>query len=283
MPDINDLPRFSPWPARLLGAVPSRQANRTADELTREFEGEKWGPLLDHARAAGNDFGLSEVEESQFDPKRRILAWMEGEWREGSAAEIRSLYFDWASAQLAPWLGPDCVVELGAGYGSVVLSLARRGVFGGARMMVGEYAESGVELIRLLAQREGISVTAGSCDFMAPRVVGMEVPPDSLIYTSFATCCVPQMEPSFVASLSALKPRVVVHIEPLYEHSPEDDLLGLMRRRYLEVNDYNRNLLELLRHREARGEIEILHEGPPGFGSNPLLAASVIAWRPRAS
>jgi hypothetical protein len=73
---------------------------------------------------------------------------------------------------------------------------------------------------------------------------------------------------------------VVINVEPCYEHCEGKTLLGLMRRRYIEVNDYNTNLVTVLREQRDRGVIDILEELPAVFGSNPLLAASVIVWRP---
>ena len=40
---LNDLPRFSPWPARLLGIDKWDQRQKTPEEVTREFEHDKWG------------------------------------------------------------------------------------------------------------------------------------------------------------------------------------------------------------------------------------------------
>jgi hypothetical protein len=73
----------------------------------------------------------------------------------------------------------------------------------------------------------------------------------------------------------------VVHIEPVYEHCNPATLLGLLRRRYIEACRYNRNLSTILHHHERQGSLEIIQESVPGFGPNPLLAASVIAWKPR--
>jgi hypothetical protein len=54
-----------------------------------------------------------------------------------------------------------------------------------------------------------------------------------------------------------------------------------LRRRYIEVNDYNRNLVSLLRAQQAEGALRILEELPAVLGVNPLLPVSVIVWSPR--
>jgi hypothetical protein len=53
-----------------------------------------------------------------------------------------------------------------------------------------------------------------------------------------------------------------------------------MRRRYIEINDYNRNLVTVLEAAEKEGRIRILTQSPNLFGRNPLLPASLIAWKP---
>ena len=55
-----------------------------------------------------------------------------------------------------------------------------------------------------------------------------------------------------------------------------------MRRRYIEVNDYNTNLLTVLRDARDAGTIQILEERAAVFGANPLLPASVLTWAPSA-
>ena len=72
-----------------------------------------------------------------------------------------------------------------------------------------------------------------------------------------------------------------MHLEPRYEQCDRHTLLGHLRRRYIQVNDYNTNLVALLHDQQDRGLIRILEERPTVFGMNPLLAASVIAWIPQ--
>jgi hypothetical protein len=54
-----------------------------------------------------------------------------------------------------------------------------------------------------------------------------------------------------------------------------------MRQRYIEVNDYNTNLVTLLREHQKRGLIKIIEERPAVFGLNALLAASLLVWAPQ--
>jgi hypothetical protein len=66
----------------------------------------------------------------------------------------------------------------------------------------------------------------------------------------------------------------VFHFEPVYEMY-DDSLLGLMRRRYTQVNDYNQDLLSLLQNRP---DIRIVRLEPNVFGLNPFNPTTIIQW-----
>ena len=52
-----------------------------------------------------------------------------------------------------------------------------------------------------------------------------------------------------------------------------------MCRKYIKMNDYNTNLLTILKKAEKAGRIEIIEEKKNVIGSNPFLPISIIAWR----
>ncbi len=199
---------------------------------------------------------------------------------EATASEAHNLYRDLVAGVVGKYLPASAVAELGAGYGSIVLDLARRREFTSTAMFAAELTESGTRMITELSAAEGLHVQTGRCDLTASPVTTLALPAGAVIYTSYAAQYVPRLAPSFVESLVSLAPAAVIHIEPCYEHCEGKTLLGLMRRRYIEVNDYNTNLVTVLHEQRDRGVIEIVDERPAVFGSNPLLAASVIVWRP---
>jgi hypothetical protein len=163
----------------------------------------------------------------------------------------------------------------------VLLNLAQRPEFAHSRFFAGEYTANGVELIRLLAQAEGIEVKCGHCDFANVPLCDFQFPEGALVFTSYATPYVRQLQPSFISQLLAHRPKAVIHFEPCFEHCDPGTLAGLMRRRYIEVNGYNVNLVSLLRQQERAGQIQIIEERPAVMGINPLLAVSVVSWVPR--
>jgi hypothetical protein len=102
-----------------------------------------------------------------------------------------------------------------------------------------------------------------------------ELPPPIVLFTSHAVEQLPSSAP-LLCALGRYRRQLyrVVHFEPIYERQ-DRSLIGLLRRRYCELNDYNRDLLDLIRaepcHRLHSVERNV-------FGLNPLNVTSVIEW-----
>jgi hypothetical protein len=177
--------------------------------------------------------------------------------------------------------GATALVELGAGYGSILFGLAERLPLGERRLFGLEYTRTGAELIGRLGTNSAIEVKSGRCDFARLTMDEVGIEPGAVLFTSYAAAYVPELSDDFVDYLDALDPLIVLHFEPSYEHYPSDSLHGLLCRRYVEVNDYNTNLVSMLHRQVDRGRIEIVLERKNVLGSNPLLPISVIGWRAR--
>ncbi|HUQ47276.1 MAG TPA: hypothetical protein VM053_03410 [Gemmatimonadaceae bacterium] len=199
---------------------------------------------------------------------------------ETTARDAHLRYRDFVAETLKPWVNPTAIVELGAGYGSVIVDLAKRPEFAGVPAYGLDLTDAGAELIGRMSLAEGVSVTSGLCDLLAREVTHAPIPEGALLYTSYAAHYEPRHVQSFVEGISALRPKTVVLIEPCHEHCDESTLLGLLRQRYIEVNDYNTNLVTLLHQQSEAGTVKILDERKAAFGPNPLLAASIIVWEP---
>lgn len=281
---IDDLPQFSPWPARLLGLEKFEQRSKNPDQVMREYEIEKWGAFLNRLKKSKKDgisVGLADVDSWLLGAEQSLCAVGDG-FKLMTGSDSQKHYVDLVDKVLSSYFPASSLVELGAGYGSILLNLAQRPVFETARLIAGEYTQSGVDLIKTLAQSQGLSIEAGRCDFISPGITSLSIPQQAVIYTSYATPYIPFLPDSFVANLVRFKPKAVIHFEPCYEHYQGNQLVDMLRRRYIELNDYNRNLVDLLRSHEQKGYIQIMAEERVVFGSNALLPVSIIAWRPLA-
>jgi len=277
---IDDLPAFSPWPARLLGLDSWKHRKKTAAEVIREFDQEKWGVLLERVRTSPVAVNIDDVERWSVEGVPDSLVSIGDRLELLSPIQARRRYLALIESVLRRYLPAAAVAELGAGYGSVILQLARRPRFAGVPLLAGEYAERGCELIRQLSQASGLRIVVGHCDLGSRTPVDFAVPEGALLFTSMAVHYVPRLSEGYVHAIAALRPAAVVNVEPCYEHCSSSTLTGLLRRRYIEINDYNRNLMSVLRAQQAAGTLRIVEEIPAVIGINPLLPVSVVVWVP---
>lgn len=275
---LNDIPRFSPWPARLLGLEPWQVRKKTPGAIIREFNAEKWGSLLEWVRSKRHNATVEELNNYIYRDEKTTLLFNDGVYTHVSNQEANDLYLDFVAHILSKYLEATSLVEFGAGYGNVILNLGRRQAFNKIPLIAGEYTKNGVELIRLLAANQGTPIKVGNCDLSRPQLTALDIPEHALIFTSFACMYVKEFTSEIVNALWKLQPHTIVHFEPCYEHCSGNSLLDLMRRRYIEVNDYNKNLISILRNQYLAGKIRFLKEYPCVFGHHPLSVASVIVW-----
>jgi YD repeat-containing protein len=276
---VEDLPRFSPWPSRLLGLAQWRPLKKkTPDEVTREFDRDKWGRVLERFRAVGGKACVSEVDDWLLDSSEPTLCSSGARFELLTPRQALERHHEVVARTLSRLLPGAALVELGAGYGSVILKLATDARFRGVPLYAAEYTRSGAELMRGLAAAAGIDMRVGRCDLSAEPLSDLSFPQGSIVFTCMAAHYIPCLDDRFVRSLGALRAKAVVHFEPCYEHCNAQTLTGALRRRYIEVNDYNRNLVTVLQRHAAQRSITIIEETPAVIGVNPLLPISVVAW-----
>jgi len=274
----NDLPEFSTWPARFLSGE-EVQRSKDRKQLEREYEKEKWGPLLDGL--GKNGFQLRQADRCALAGCDPQPCWVNGELKVLPALKALLVYRQLVQQKLLPHLhNATALVELGAGYGAIILWLAKQPAFKNLPCFAGEFAKSGRELIQKISVSEKLSVTSGTCDFFDPNITDLKIPPGALIFTSMSCCCLPKLPSTLFRKLSGFKPSSVVHLEPIVEHFDPSSLMGLLQQQYIAENDYNRNFLALLRAGEKSGLLKVVKNSPMVFGMNPLLPCSLLAWKP---
>ena len=277
--NLEDLPKFTEWPRRLLALELFTVKYKTAKEVLREFNQDKWGQLLKQVWEM-NKPTLGEVELGLIDSYTLMPYYEGGNFYLANERQLLDMQLDLFTDVLRHHLeGASCLVELGAGYGSKLLSIGQREGFSKLPLLAGEYTQSGRELISILAESLNLPITVGYCDFREMKIDGLSIPDNALIFTSYAAHYVPELSKDFVGFLAKLNPRAVVHFEPCYEYYAMDSLHGMMCRRYMELNDYTLNLASIIEASQQRGEIS-LRTRKNVLGSNPFLPLSVLEWAP---
>ena len=278
---VDDLPRFSPWPARLLELQDFPQKIKNAAELNREYDREKWGPLFEKVRISSKVGSIHDVDLMYLGSVEEILCFASGQYYLTTNLAGHRDYVSLINKTANHYASDvDSFVDLGCGYGSILFSLAENAHFKNRRFAGLEYTQSGFMLTRFLSEQFGLEMITGKCDITQEQITKNAIPRNALIYTSYVTHCIPLLPDHFVDAILELKPKRVIHFEPCYEHCQNGSLTDLMRKRYIEKNDYNTNLMTLLRKASNLSKIRIINETPSIFGTNPLFCVSIIVWEP---
>jgi hypothetical protein len=256
--DINEyLCGENVWARRLLGFEPYQQ-ERSAELIAREYDRELYGKLL---RDYGGDLErLRRIvlhppsDEVVVSMQDRLIALPYNAFKNLRTAYIHSV--------LDRHCGDSLLCELGAGFGQNFLLLGRD-------MYGGECSQDAVRL----AHRLGLDVQV--FDFSDLDSYSL-IRPHTVIFTSHA---IEQVRDAKVVidALRAIRDRVdaVIHLEPVCRDVPVS-FWDLVRNRYMMMNDYCCNLLQVL---QEECDVEIIEFERDIQGLNPLNPSSLLVWR----
>lgn len=276
---LNELPKYSEWPSRLLGEKPFIKRIKDYESVIREYDVDKWGQMLAIANT-DNSFKLGDGDKFELGDDTDQIIWANQRLEKSSSYRSRDQYKTLLKEVLQTHHSGESIVELGAGFGSIILYIAKQEVFKNSQFYAGEFTQSGVDLIKTLSKREGIKITADTCDLAARKITDLNIPCNSIIYTSMAMPYIQNVPHHFCQSLASFNPKLVIHFEPCFDFFDKDTSLGLMQRRYVEMNGYNQDLFQQLQSAQDRKEIDIQFIEKNIFGENPFFPVSIIAWKP---
>jgi hypothetical protein len=276
---INDFPKFSKWPETLLFPDTDRKRLKNKVELNREYEIEKWGPLLKKLQAIDGKLTIEKADEIYIEYQNECMYFNGKDFVVKNKEKVYKEYFNFIENNLSKYTySSNTICELGSGYGSVIIKLSKSDKFTSHNKYAYEYTDSGLRAIELISKEEGINITTGKCDFFNQEITSIPIPTRSIIFTVSATACIPTLSQAFIDNIIESKAEIVIHFEPCYEHCNET-MHGLLLKKYIEVNDYNRNLVTLLKQNVQDGKIKIVEEIPMAFGVNPLFCLSVVVLK----
>jgi len=279
---LDELPRWSKWPARLLNQSEFAPAHRTAGKIEAEYNQDKYAKCLAEFHRLEGHASPEQIKQFEFGqpPDQLLCVAMQDELYITSLLEARNAYYRLLVESLGRRL-PEArsVVELGAGYGFNLWTLKQR--FPDTRFAGGEFSQNAVHLSSLLNARLPVAQQWSLASFNfyeqdSYRWLG-ELPQPVIVFTSHAIEQCPSAA-LVLENLLGFRDRLIAvfHFEPVLELAG-DTLLGLLRRRYAEANDYNRDLLTLIR---GNPSIRLQAVRANVFGLNPLNATSVLEWEP---
>lgn len=277
--DFNDIAKFSKSASLLIESDLKSIKRKSKSEVLREYQLEKWAEVNEWLKEKPNlthhDINFLRIGSSESTPiylgNEFYLAPPLRAYQEHIKLYVQKItpFYDNASS----------LVELGAGYGSILFDLYLNGL-SAIPILAGELTQSGISAIERISKNLDIDIASGYCDLESLQNMKIDIPKKSIIFTSYAAHYSPVTSEEFVTQICKLDPLVVFHFEPIYDHYPINTIHGLMCRKYIKLNDYNTNLLSILKAKEMASDIKILEESPMLIGSNPFLPISAITWQP---
>lgn len=271
---LNDLSLHNGWVKKLLGLEEMNQKHKNEAELKREYEDEKWGVVLKNVVQNNVQCTIENVDNIAINKGAEVFSFYKDAFVKSTAGDMHEKYINLVYDYLKPYLPAPAIVELGSGYGTIILNLAKRFLPKEQLVIAGEFADSGVEMMKKIAEEEGLNFRAGHCNFYDLKLEHLDIPEGALIFTSYATTCLSKLPEHFLDAMIKAKPKAVIHFEPLFEQYG-DDVYNLLRKKYALVNDYNTNLLSLVQN---HAKIKTTYLSLPEIGVNPLLCVSVLSW-----
>ncbi len=270
---LDELPQWSPWPARILGLEPWEAIERTPEKITEEYDSDKYAKCLEYVKR--NQCSVVDVRnfERGNDLAKKICVSYRNELKEHTTYLAQCAMTDLIWESLGDTI-ENCanVVELGCGYGFNLEIISSR--YPNPKYFGGEYSKNAVELAQSIHKH-----TVVEFDFLDPNSYSFLDNLDGpiTVFTCHAIEQLPTVKPVLDA-LSKRKDKIkdVFHFEPSTYKTESAGLLGMLRRRYIELNGYNQDLLSEI---VQRNDIEIVSHDLNVFGMNPLNPTSVVHWR----
>jgi len=278
--ELNDLPRWTQWPNRLLGLSEWKVAKRTIDKVKEEYEDGKYSEILEYYLSKDNPLSPEEIKIHEYSyyklyPDTKICISKGDELFETELKSARELLYDFLRDTLIKCTDRvDHIIELGCGYGYNLWRLHK--IAPDIKYTGGEFSENAVSLAdHLYKNNPDLNVVRFNFYDRAYEIFETLEKP-AAVFTSHAVEQIPSAK-NFLTVLSEYAHKIdrVYHFEPVYELYDET-LFGMMCRRYTQVNDYNRDLLFELESR--KNEIRIVDQKENVIGLNPLNPLSLLEW-----
>ena len=272
---LDECALYSPWPARLLALNP-KEFTKNKEDIDREYNQDKWGSLFQYLNDNTNA-NIIDADHLMMGQGQDLVCLHQGQIWLAHNEEIRNHYLSELSVYLQKYKSQS-LVELGAGYGHILINLCHQKLITPEQIFALELTENGQNCAKILANRHQLSINVGFCDLSLPQITRHEIPENSTIFTSYSACYLKSFD-GFVEKMKTLKPNYVIHFEPMNTPNPST-LLDLLQNKYSLLNHYNSTIEQYLHIQENLGQIQIIEKSDSLFSACFLLPVRCIVWKP---
>ena len=234
--------------------------NRDLNHVQQEYNDDKYKKLL-----ANSSLSIKEIKAYQWNQKgfKNTHISLGDEIFECTTTFAQSLVDNMILNNVSNFSSEN-ICELGTGYGyNLTLFDKSLNLYGG------ELTENGVAI----AKQHNIDVEL--FNFFNPEDYNI-IRPNTTIFTHHSLEQIPDSN-CFLNNLYKFKDNInyVVNIEPSFMPN-RANLLGILRNKYIEINDYNRNIHKITRNSP---EIEVILTHDDMKGNGPLNSSCLTVWR----
>jgi len=236
-----------------------------------------WGQNL-HEYAGSNDL---EAIKPKYFGKFPLIRWRQRFIKpesKGMESELLSLLIQSIVEKYSTDL--DHLYEFGCGTGNNLVNIRN---FNKDIELYGlDWVESSQKIIELIAkQTEDLKLHSANFDYFNPNY-DFKIKDKSIVITVASLEQTGQNFTEYISYLQNQKPRIVIHIEPMWEPLDPENTLDALSIRYFQKRKYLDGLLVHLKEMQNEGKIEIKECFRSYLGSYFVDGYSVVVWKPNA-
>lgn len=277
------LSSFSKVPKLLLSKNPEiRWKNK--ESISREFEEEKWGSLLEISKKYNASVDLLENIMHQ-DIEEKLFLYEEDLYLDKPINISKLFLKESVDALKEIYIDFNCqsLIEIGAGYGRLLIPLADALKKEKPKKVLGtDFTKASGKILTNLSEKLEYNIDSCLIDISGKSnhqdklsLIECKKP---LIFSCQTAMYVPFLDNDFIKMMKIWPDGIFCNIEPIYNKEPKNNL-EILQSRYVEVNDYNRNLLDLLEKYSEKNQIEIIFSSSCKVSENAFLPLQTIVWR----
>jgi len=172
----------------------------------------------------------------------------------------------------------DKVYEFGCGTGHNLLRIRKH--HKNMTLFGLDWAESSQNLIEIIAnQTNDQNLKADNFDYFNPNL-GLKLPENSVVLTVASLEQTGSDFKEFIDYLVTEKPRLVIHVEPMWEPLDSTHLLDSLSIKYFQKRNYLNGLLKYVEELESRNLVKIIDVQRTFVGSFFIEGYSILVWSP---
>jgi hypothetical protein len=251
---------------------------RTLEDVLREFDQDKWGPL--HVIAERGEFkNIRAFESAAGIGTETVYCRAKGDLFAATYSEAYDVYACTFGEVLASYAThSDLIIEVGAGYGALAFRLLEMPEFRNHELLALDVSQSGLQVMSSLAKQLGVKAIASVFDIHAPHFPAATVGRRPLVLVSNVLMYASHQLQDFYMSVAALEPSIVVIVEPIAEDLQDCPPLQEAAARYLTANRYYSGTLRDLMDCISRDASSAVGHEADVFSFNVACPNSRLVW-----